>query len=84
MEVLAIPKAKAEWLSNGKNSLQVNFYSPILEGKNWVNEAPKIPNINLNPSKVMDWSKLFPDSEVNMVLYLSIWIDSELVCMDSS
>ena len=42
-----------------------------------------MPNINLNPSKVMDWSKLFPDSEVNMVLYLSIWIDSELVCMDS-
>ena len=35
MEVLAIPKDKAEWLSNGKNSLQVNFYSPILEGKNW-------------------------------------------------
>ena len=41
MEVLAIPKAKAEWLSNGKNSLQVNFYSPILEGKNWVAKGIK-------------------------------------------
>ena len=32
---LALPEAKADWLSNGINSPQVNFYSPILEVKSW-------------------------------------------------
>ena len=39
--LLALSTAKAEWIFCGRNSLQVNFFQPILVGGNQVAEDPR-------------------------------------------